>query len=58
MEGVAEVTRENLVEDTRRVFAYITDTGFQEPEDLEGWLSSQARVIISITPERVYGVIR
>ncbi len=58
VEGQAVVTRDNLVEDTRKVFANIEDTGYQEPEDLEGWLESQARVIIRIKPERVYGVIR
>lgn len=58
IEGDARVQHENLLEDTRRVFANIRDTGYQEPEDLPGWLEKQRRVILRITPRRVYGVIR
>lgn len=58
IEGDARVQHDRLVEDTRRVFASIRDTGYQEPEDLAGWLERQRRVILRITPRRVYGVIR
>ena len=58
VEATAEVTRDNLVEDTQKVFANIADTGYQEPEDLPAWLESQRRVILRLTPVRVYGVIR
>ena len=58
IEAIAKVTQENLVEDTKKVFANIADTGYTEPEDLTGWLASQARVILRLAPQRVYGVIR
>ncbi len=58
VEGRATIEKDNLVEMTRLVFAAIADSGFTEPEDLEGWLESQDRVIIRVHPERVYGVIR
>ena len=58
IEGEAVVTRENLEADTIKVFDNIADTGYQLPEDLPHWLESQQRVIISITPVRVHGVIR
>lgn len=58
VEGRAEITTEDLVAQTRKVFQAIEDTGFQEPEDFEGWLEKQKRVIIRIHPERVSGVIR
>ncbi|MBT7721355.1 MAG: hypothetical protein HN739_00745 [Gammaproteobacteria bacterium] len=52
------VEKENLVRNTRLVFDNIRNTGFDEPEDFEGWLESQQRVILRIKPTRVYGVIR
>ena len=52
------VEHEDLVANTRLVFQNISDTGYQEPEDLAGWLESQQRVILRLHPERVYGVIR
>ena len=58
IEGDARVQHDRLLEDTRRVFAAIRDTGYHEPEDLPGWLEMQQRVILRITPRRVYGVIR
>lgn len=58
IEGRARIERKDLVRNTRLVFQRIQDTDFQEPEDLEGWLQDQQRVIIRIIPERVYGVIR
>ena len=58
IEGDAAVESDDLVRRTRLVFQNIENTGYQEPEDLEGWLSSQQRVILRITPQRVYGVIR
>ena len=58
VEGTATIEHDNLVENTRKVFANIDDTGFTEPPDLEGWLRDQQRVIIRIHPDRVSGVIR
>ena len=58
VEGRVAVETDDLVANTRLVFQNISDTGYQEPEDLEGWLSSQQRVILRLHPERVYGVIR
>lgn len=58
VEGRAEITTDDLVAQTRKVFKAIEDTGFQEPDDFEGWLEKQKRVIIRIHPERVSGVIR
>ena len=58
IEGDVTIEKEDLVRNTRLVFKNIENTGFQEPEDFEGWLESQQRVILRITPTRVYGVIR
>ena len=58
IEGVVTIENEDLVRNTRLVFKNIENTGFQEPEDFEGWLESQQRVILRIKPTRVYGVIR
>jgi PPOX class probable F420-dependent enzyme len=58
IEGKATVTSDHLVEKTRLVFDKIADIGFPEPDDLEGWLDAQQRVILSIKASRTYGVIR
>jgi PPOX class probable F420-dependent enzyme len=58
IEGDVEIEKEDLVSKTRLVFQNIKNTGFQEPEDFEGWLTSQDRVILRIKADRVYGVIR
>lgn len=58
IEGDVTIEKEGLVRNTRLVFKNIENTGFQEPEDFEGWLESQQRVILRIKPTRVYGVIR
>ena len=58
VEGRVAVEHDDLVANTRLVFQNISDTGYQEPEDLAGWLESQQRVILRLHPERVYGVIR
>lgn len=59
IEGEAAVEQDdNLVSNTRLVFDAIEGTGYREPEDLEGWLRSQDRVILRIKPDRVYGVMR
>ncbi len=58
VEGTADIETEDLVGPTRAVFANIKDMGFDEPADLEQWLSDQERVIIRIQPQRVSGVIR
>ena len=58
VEGRVAVEHDNLVANTRLVFQNITGTGYEEPEDLEGWLTAQQRVILRLRPDRVYGVIR
>jgi len=58
VEATAMVTRDNLVADTRKVFANLTDTGYSEPSDLPAWLEQQQRVILRLQPQKVYGVIR
>ena len=58
VEGATDIETHNLVADTRKVFAAIADAGWQEPEDLPGWLEAQQRVIIRLRPARVSGVIR
>ncbi len=58
IEAQATVTQNNLVADTKKVFASLDGTDYAEPEDLEHWLQSQARVILQLQPTRVYGVIR
>ncbi len=58
VEGSVSVESDNLVASTRLVFDNLTDTGYQEPEDLQGWLTAQQRVILRLHPQRVYGVIR
>ena len=58
IEGVVTIEKQDLVRNTRLVFENIQNTGYEEPEDLEGWLESQQRVILRINPTRVYGVIR
>lgn len=58
IEGTGKIQTGDIVEATRLVFKNIEATGFQEPEDLEGWLLRQQRVILRIAPHRVYGVIR
>jgi PPOX class probable F420-dependent enzyme len=58
VEGSVAVEHDDLVRTTRLVFQNIADTGYKEPDDLQGWLEAQARVILRLQPERVYGVIR
>lgn len=58
VEGRVTIETANLVRTTRLVFANIAGTGYQEPQDLPGWLKAQSRVILRLVPERVYGVIR
>lgn len=58
IEGDVSIESDDLVRKTRLVFKNIENTGYQEPEDFEGWLETQARVILRIKPQRVYGVIR
>ena len=58
VEGFCTIERSDLVPATRLVFAAIKDTPYQEPEDLEGWLEQEGRVILRIRPQRTYGVIR
>ena len=58
VEGLASVEHTDLAANTLKVFAAIADTEYQAPEDLDGWLESQQRVILRIAPQRVYGVIR
>lgn len=58
VEGTCAIERSDLVPATKLVFANISDTAYQEPEDLEGWLESDGRIILRIDAERCYGVIR
>ena len=58
VEGTCAIERSDLVPATRLVFAAIRDTPYQEPEDLEGWLESEGRIILRISPLRCHGVIR
>ncbi len=58
IEGRAVIQSDDIIEATRLVFKNIETTGYQEPDDLEAWCESQQRVILRITAERVYGVIR
>jgi len=58
VEGRAVIERHDLLAATRAVFANIAGTGFEEPEDLPGWLEKQGRVVLRVQPERVHGVIR
>ena len=58
VEGLAEIEADDLVRTTRLVFENISGTGYEEPEDLEGWLHDDGRVILRIRPKRVFGVIR
>ncbi len=58
VEGLAEINADDLVRTTRLVFENISGTGYEEPEDLEGWLQDDGRVILRIRPKRVFGVIR
>lgn len=58
LEGTASVEHDDLLRRTRLVFEALTDTGYQEPEDLAKWLKDQQRVILRIRPERVHAVIR
>ncbi len=51
----AEVTKDNLLARTKKVFANIQ---YPEPEDFTAWLTDQDRVILRLIPTRVYGVIR
>ncbi len=58
IEGHCVIERTELVPATKLVFANISDTAYQEPEDLQGWLESDGRIILRITAERCYGIIR
>ena len=58
IEALAQVQTDDLVGPTERVFANINDTEHQQPEDLPGWLIEQQRVILRLSPQRVFGVIR
>ena len=58
VEGSCSIERNDLVPATKLVFAAISDTPYQEPDDLEGWLDREGRVILRIRPLRTYGVIR
>ena len=58
IEGMAEIETSQLVRATRLVFQNIEGTGYEEPDDLEGWLKVDNRVILRIRPQRVFGMIR
>ena len=58
VEGRATIETSELAAGTLRVFENIADIGYQVPDDLDGWLTAQQRVLIRIHPERTHGVIR
>ena len=58
VEGRASIETDDLVAGTLKVFDNIADTGYEPPADMEGWLTSQQRVLIRLHPERTYSVIR
>ena len=58
VEGRVEVQTSDLLPGTRKIFAAIAEVGYSEPEDLEGWLEREQRVLLRLHPERVSGVIR
>ena len=58
IEANASVIRDDVKADTLKVFDNIAATGYPKPDDLDGWLASQQRVILRLSPERVHGVIR
>ena len=58
IEGQCKVEHRGLVPSTKLIFRNIEGTGYDEPEDLQGWLDEDQRVIFRISPQRVYGVIR
>ncbi|MEM7019353.1 MAG: pyridoxamine 5'-phosphate oxidase family protein [Pseudomonadota bacterium] len=58
IEGQAQVNRDELEAKTALVFKNLEAVGYTLPEDFPGWLEKQQRVIIRISPIRVYGVIR
>ncbi|MBT7334225.1 MAG: hypothetical protein HN856_07630 [Gammaproteobacteria bacterium] len=58
IEAKAMVTRAQLEADTRKVFANIAGSGHTVPDNLPQWLEQQSRVILRLSPVRIYGVIR
>lgn len=58
IEAMARVERDDIKADTLRVFDNIAGTGYQKPDDLDGWIEAQQRVILRLVPQRVHGVIR
>jgi PPOX class probable F420-dependent enzyme len=58
VEGAAAIETEDLVPATRKVFDAIADTEYQAPPDLAGWIEADRRVILRITPLRVFSTWR
>jgi len=58
IEAKAMVTRAQLEADTRKVFANIAGSSHTVPDNLPQWLEQQSRVILRLSPVRIYGVIR
>jgi PPOX class probable F420-dependent enzyme len=58
VEAHATVEHDDLVESTRLVFRNISDTVYQEPDDLARWITDEDRVILRLRVERAFGVIR
>lgn len=58
VEGTAVVEREGIRAATEAVFANLAQANYPAPADLDRWMASQGRVILRVTPARVYGVIR
>ena len=57
IEGLAEISKKDLVRKTKLVFEKISDM-YEEPNPLEKWLEEQDRIIIEISASRVSAVIR
>ncbi len=58
IEGEATIQTNDIIAPTKSVFANISGSGYEEPENLAEWLKIQKRVIIRIDAKRITGVIR
>ena len=58
VEARAVVDEGDIVAATSAVFDAIADTGWPAPPDIAQWVRDDDRVILRLTPERVFGVIR
>ena len=58
IEGTARIETDDLVPATQLVFDAIADTEYQAPPDLGAWITEDDRVILRITPSRVFSTWR